>query len=123
VTVLAATSVWVDDLRLGPEGRGAHLDDLLAGGQVVVCGPVVAEILAGAPDAHRSELRRRFQGLPWSELHRADWARVGEIAAGLRSRGTPIAYLSADAVSHLRRLAGSVVIDDVSADQRSLDRA
>jgi len=91
VTVLADTSVWVDYLRRGPSGAAADLDRLLHAGEIVLCGPVVAELLAGAGPAHRGDLWQLFSSLPWAEFGRAQWRRVGEAAAALRERGESVA--------------------------------
>ena len=90
MSVIADTTIWVDYLRRGRSGRAAGLDDLLARGEAVVCGPIVAEILAGASDRHRLELWSLFAGLPWVDLGRAQWRRVGEVAAALRDRGAAV---------------------------------
>lgn len=90
MTVIADTAIWVDYLRRGRSGAGAALDDLLARGELMVCGPVVAEILAGAADRHRVELWTLLAGLPWADLGRGQWRRVGEVAAALRKRGAEV---------------------------------
>src|ERR1035437_4182221 len=82
--VLPDTSVWVSFLREGAHGRAAALDGLLAGQQVVACRPVVAEILAGARDVQRSELRILWSCLPRADLGRRQWQHVGGLAARLR---------------------------------------
>ena len=91
MTVLADTSIWVDYLRTGVHGPGEALDGLLASGEVVVCGPVVAELLAGVAAGRRDELWKLLGGLPWADLGRAEWRRVGDLAASLRSSGTSVA--------------------------------
>ena len=91
MTVLADTSVWVDYLRDGVTGPGGGLDGLLASGEVVVCGPVVAELLAGVAAGRRDELWQLLSGLPWADLGRVEWRRVGDLAASLRSSGTSVA--------------------------------
>lgn len=91
MTVLADTSVWVEYLRQGPSGRVGFLDDLLAGEDLLVCGPVVAELLAGTSDRDGPALALRLGGLPWAELDRLAWPRVGKIARSLRAAGTPVA--------------------------------
>jgi predicted nucleic acid-binding protein len=53
----------------------------------VVCGPVVAEILAGAKASDRNTLWLLFTGLPWANLAPLQWQRVGDVAALLRERG------------------------------------
>ena len=56
VTVLADTSVWIEYLRRGKGSKSARLDDLLVAGEVLVCGPVVTELLAGAKSPDRGRL-------------------------------------------------------------------
>ncbi len=56
-----------------------------------MCGPVAAEIVAGARGHQHSELWQLMNGLPWAELGRVQWRRVGEVAAALRSTGTAVA--------------------------------
>ena len=87
MSVLADTSVWVDYLRKGRASEAARLDDLLVAGEIVVCGPVVAEILAGAKAEDRNKLWVLFAGLPWADLGPVQWQSVGEVAGRLRERG------------------------------------
>lgn len=91
MTVLADTSVWVDYLRHGTNGSAAELDALLAAGDVVLCGPVAAELLSGIAETGREELWQLLAGLRWAELGRAEWRRVGDVAAALRRSGTTVA--------------------------------
>jgi predicted nucleic acid-binding protein len=91
VTVLADTSVWVDYLRSGVRGPAAELDRLLAAGEVVVCGPVVAELVAGAATPRQEELWQLMASLPWAEIGRVEWRRVGLVAAALRGAGQTVA--------------------------------
>jgi predicted nucleic acid-binding protein len=56
--------------------------------EVVVCGPVAAELLVGTPASSRTELWTLLSGLTWAELGAAQWRRVGEVGAALRERGT-----------------------------------
>jgi predicted nucleic acid-binding protein len=91
VTVLADTSVWVDYLRHGRDGEAGALDHLLTSGEVVVCGPVVAELLAGTSQRQRGELWQLLSGLEWADLGRPEWRRIGEVAAELRAAGTSVA--------------------------------
>lgn len=90
MTVVADTSVWITFLRTGTAGPAAHLDSLLANRSVAVCGPVVAEVLAGADRRNRLQLGALFAGLLWAEIDRTAWARVGDIAAELRGRGDTV---------------------------------
>ena len=91
MTVLADTSIWVEYLRRGKESEVARLDDLLVAGDVVACGPVVAELLAGAKSPDRGRLWLLLTGLPWTELGPVQWQSVGETAARLRERGETVA--------------------------------
>ena len=53
----------------------------------MACGPVVAELLAGTPPAGRPELWILMNGLPWADLHRDAWRRVGEVVGDLLRLG------------------------------------
>jgi predicted nucleic acid-binding protein len=90
VIVLPDTSIWVDYLRAGTAGPAAALDDLLARGSAVVCGPVLAELLAGTPAEQRDALWHALEALPWAELDRSAWRRIGELAHELRASGESV---------------------------------
>jgi predicted nucleic acid-binding protein len=91
VIVLPDTSVWVDYLRKGQSGTAWQLDELLRTRAVVVCGPVVVELLGGARRDDRDNLWALFEGLPWIPLERKEWRQVGEVAATLREQGMMVA--------------------------------
>jgi predicted nucleic acid-binding protein len=91
VRLLPDTSVWVQYLRHGSKGSAGTLDEFLRAGNAVVCGPVVAELLAGTKQADRSELWQLLSSLPWADIGRDEWRQVGEVAARLRAAGTPVA--------------------------------
>lgn len=110
--VLADTSVWVDYLRQGPGGRAAALDRLLADREVVVCGPVVAELLAGTASRQRDDLGRVFAGLPWADLDRAQWHRVGQVAAELRQRGETVALTDVEIAVAAEHAGAALWSDD-----------
>jgi predicted nucleic acid-binding protein len=98
--ILPDTSVWVEYLRSSPpprsESEGAslagELDALIEQEQVLTCGPVAAELLAGARGDHRDQLAKQLGAQPWIDLKRADWLTVGHTAAKLQERGltTPL---------------------------------
>jgi predicted nucleic acid-binding protein len=90
VTVLPDTSVWVDYLRRGASGPAGELERHLEEGSVLVCGPVLAELLAGAPPERRDELWLALGSLPWAELDHAAWRQVGELANDLRRAGVSV---------------------------------
>ena len=86
----------------------------------MVCGPVVAELLAGARPADRGRLSDLLASLPWADLGHPQWRQVGDVAARLREHGwqvpltdIAIAVAAADARaevwthdSDFRRIAG-----------------
>lgn len=88
--VVPDTSVWVEYLRRGARGWAAELDELLERGEVLMCGPVLAELLAGLPADRRSAFWVRWQALPWAELERSSWLRAGAVAGDLRRRGATV---------------------------------
>jgi predicted nucleic acid-binding protein len=90
VKLLADTSVWIEYLRYGTRGWAAELDELLHRGEVLMCGTVSAELLAGLPPDRRSAFWVRWQALPWADLQRASWLRVGVLAGDLRRRGATV---------------------------------
>jgi predicted nucleic acid-binding protein len=87
--ILPDTSVWIAYLR-GAGQTGEHLADLIEAQRVVICGPVFAELLAGAAEADRELLGETLGRLPWAETSRAGWREVGTIAARLRASGGPL---------------------------------
>lgn len=88
MSVLADTSIWVDYLRRGANGPAGQLDGLLQRGSVMVCGPVLAELLAGTPLDRHDDLWLALGGLPWAELDHEGWRLAGRIASSLRRTGT-----------------------------------
>ena len=85
--LLADTSIWVAYLRAGSEEVTRELGAALDRREVVACGPVVAELVAGARPPDRPTLLASLGGLPWADLDRRAWQSVGLLAAELRDRG------------------------------------
>lgn len=85
--VLVDTSVWVDFARQGKRGRALAMRDLLDAGEVATCGPVAAELLAGADGEVAERLWETLSSLPWADLDSAGWHEVGVAAARLRRGG------------------------------------
>jgi predicted nucleic acid-binding protein len=85
--VLPDTSVWVDFSRRAEAGAAAALRQLLDGGEVVTCGPVSAELLAGAEGEVAERMWETLSSLPWAQLGQAGWGEVGALARRLRRRG------------------------------------
>lgn len=85
--LLADTSIWVAYLRAGSEDVTRELAAALDRRDVLACGPVVAELVAGARPHDRLTLLESLGGLPWADLDRPAWQSVGLLAAELRDRG------------------------------------
>lgn len=100
--MLPDTSVWVEYLRRGERGRAAELGELLVDRHVITCGPVVAELLAGAQPSDQTSLGSLLGGLVWAELDRAAWRRIGRIAGDLRRAGqtTPLTDITIAVAAH-----------------------
>ncbi len=88
--VLADTSVWVDFARRGRRGKAAEMRDLLDAGEVVTCGPVTAELLAGAEGEVAERMWDTLASLRWAELNAAGWREVGVVASRLRRQGATL---------------------------------
>ena len=89
--VLADTSAWVRYLRYGREGEAAAIEQLLQARDLIICGPVVAELLVGTHSEKRDELGFLLDALPWARFNRTEWHRVGNLGAELRARGLTVA--------------------------------
>ena len=85
--VLPDASIWVAYLRAGSSALTQRLNGELERGEVLVCGPVLAELAAGARPADRQTLLATLAALPWADLGRRAWPSVGLLAAELRDRG------------------------------------
>jgi predicted nucleic acid-binding protein len=88
--VLPDTSVWVDFARRGTAGQAASLHDLLDGGEVSTCGPVAAELLAGAEGDVAERISATLASLPWADLSPAAWRDAGLAARRLRKSGQTV---------------------------------
>ena len=88
--VLPDTSVWIAYLRSGGEDITRELSATLERREVLACGPVVAELVAGTRPSDRATLLASLSGLPWAELDHQAWQSVGLLAAELRDRGQAI---------------------------------
>ena len=89
--VLPDTSVWVRYLRRGTATTvGVALDSFLEERSVVVCGPVLAELLAGTPEDRQAQLWSLLSVLPWARLEAEEWHLVGETVARLRAAGETV---------------------------------
>ena len=105
--ILPDTSAWVAYLRSGSEEITHELSTALDQREVLACGPVVAELIAGARPDDRAELAASLAGLPWVELDRSAWQSVGLLAAELRDRGQvlPLSDLEIAVAAHVSSAA------------------
>jgi len=60
---------------------------LLDSGEVATCGPVAAELLAGAEGEVAERIWETLSSLPWAELGPPAWREVGATARRLRASG------------------------------------
>jgi predicted nucleic acid-binding protein len=88
--ILPDTSIWIAYLRAGGEDITRELTATLERREVLACGPVVAELVAGARPDDRATLLASLAGLPWADLDHRAWQSVGRLAAELRDRGQVI---------------------------------
>jgi predicted nucleic acid-binding protein len=90
--VLVDTSAWIRFLRSPDSSEGRQVDALLERQDVLLTGVVIAELLQGARNEQtRAALARRLKLLPYQDLTKDGWLRLGEISAGLRERGLTMA--------------------------------
>ncbi len=101
--VLPDTSIWVAYLRHGAEELTRELSEALERREVLVCGPVVTELVAGARAPDRPTLLETMAGLRWAELDHRSWQSVGLVAAELRASGwiLPLTDLQIAVAAHI----------------------
>lgn len=101
--ILPDTSIWVAYLRAGADDITRELNAALERHDVLACGPVIAELVAGARPGDRATLLASLGGLPWADLDRAAWQSVGLLAAELRDGGQvlPLTDLEIAVAAHV----------------------
>jgi hypothetical protein len=87
--ILPDTSIWIDAFR-GREPAASTLDRLLGEGEILACGPILAELLAGTPRERRDELWLAVGSLPLAEVDYGAWGEAGERSYDLRGQGLSI---------------------------------
>ena len=91
MAVIADTSVWIQFLRVGGPREHRELDRLLAQGDVVMVGVVMAELLQGARNPQEyEELGVRLAGLPYVSETKNTWVQVGTLSYRLRQEGLAV---------------------------------
>ena len=103
--VIADTSAWIA-FQTKPDSKlGREFDALLADDEIVMVGPVLAELLQGArSESDFSFFAERLGALAFLEADQETWIKAGELNYQLRARGRiiPMADLivSALAIQH-----------------------
>ena len=88
--ILADTSIWIDYLRGTASTAAEELDERLAAHEVLMCGPVAAELLTGVGPKERLRMWEILSAMTWADVTRADWFVAGDIRAELRERGIQV---------------------------------
>ena len=88
--LLPDTSIWVDYLRERDPDTIAEMDRHLERESVLICGPVIAELLAGTSPDQQDELWLSIGSLPWAPVDQPGWRSIGEVAGELRRAGTSV---------------------------------
>jgi len=90
VRLLPDTSVWVDYLRGRDATTVAELDRHLERESVLICGPVIAELLAGTASRQQEQLWLAIGSLSWAAIDQPAWRSIGEVAGELRRAGISV---------------------------------
>lgn len=91
--VIADTSVWITFQRDPRSAVGQEFDSLLAEDEVVMVGPVLAELLQGARSESEFEFfRLHLTALSFLETDQDTWTRAGELNYRLREHGSMLAF-------------------------------
>jgi predicted nucleic acid-binding protein len=100
--IIADSNVWISLLRWPEEPIALELKSLLRGDRVAIVGVVLAEVLQGSRgEREYRQLIDRLEALPYLEMNRGMWAKVGEVAMHLRNKGlaTPLTDIAIAAVA------------------------
>lgn len=89
MSVLPDTSIWIDYFR-GSEPVANELGRLIAEAPPSICGPILAELVAGTPAEQREDVWLALSSLPFVDLGRDAWTLAGELAHELRRRGATV---------------------------------
>ena len=92
MSVLPDTSVWIHYFR-GTEPVAGELGRLIAREAPPICGPILAELVAGTPAESREDVWLALAGLPFVDLDRDAWTLAGELAHRLRDSGETVPLL------------------------------
>ena len=87
--LLPDTSIWIDFFS-GETDAADELDRLIGEDEVFLCGPVLAELVAGTPPEQRSAVSSALGSLPFLDLEKAEWRTAGEVSFDLDRRGQSV---------------------------------
>lgn len=90
--ILADTSVWIGYLRGRDPSVAVSFEARLRSGEIAICGPVVAELLAGQPS---EDLKAHLHGLPYRATYASTWTLVGDLLRRCRRAGVSAALADA----------------------------
>lgn len=88
--IIVDTSVWIEYLK-NNSIVAENLDQHLLAGNILIVGPVIAELLQGArteKDYHA--LKNSIDGVPFIETGLQDWTFAGSISFKLRRKGLTV---------------------------------
>jgi predicted nucleic acid-binding protein len=89
--VLVDTSVWIEFFRRSGTDTARTISGLLEARRVVICGPVIAELIQGIrTEKERSAVLGDLDALPYVEPDRDDWIAVGWIQNELLKKGITV---------------------------------
>jgi predicted nucleic acid-binding protein len=89
--VTVDTSVRMQAFRVSSSAERSTPDSLLRQNQVVMVGPVLAEILQGARNLEEIDrLRVRLAALPYAAATRETWDQSGALSYQLRQQGETV---------------------------------
>jgi hypothetical protein len=92
--VIVDTAIWINAFRSASSPERRNLDRLLSSREVLMVGPVLAEVIQGARGQREFDwLSQRLSELPYVEETRDTWARVGSLSYQLRQRGITISLV------------------------------
>jgi predicted nucleic acid-binding protein len=107
--VLVDSSCWIEYFH--PRGSSevkSVLREAIANDRVAVCGPVVCEVLRGAPMGEGRRLRQALESLAYLSQQDSDWSEVARILGELQSQGLQPPILDALISIVAKRCAGAL---------------
>jgi predicted nucleic acid-binding protein len=86
--VMVDTSVWIEFFRRSGTDTAQRIFDLLEAGRVVVCGPILTELIQGIKtEKEKQAVLIDLEALPLIEPDRDDWIATGWMQNELLKKG------------------------------------